>query len=251
MEIRPIMTHLPKPVDTYNAVCGEHNPFDYQGAEYYGYSAVILHTFMQSFYGNLPVMNDYAKLSVQVAYTMTANAHKYAAMYKMLSYVDAQEISTIIREMSYTESTDRTGHDDVTKTGTETKTRTGSVSDSGTDSTTNGGTVTDSTTTYESGTLKTVAQSSTSGTGSITHGKTSTYNSVADATTYAGRKDETAYNSTFEKTVYGYKHSPVEQMEMYMKFVNAHNVFMEIINDVVKAISCIIYVPVYPENEEE
>lgn len=251
MVIRPTMNQLPKLVDTYENVCGNTNPWGVPGAEHYGIQIELFHSFMLAFHANLPVMNDLPKLEVQISRVFHANDYKYSELYKLVEYVDDLAVSAQVSEFDYTDETERTGHDDLTKSGTETKTRTGSVADSGTDSTTNGGTVTDSTTTYESATLKTTAQSTTSGTGSITHGKTTTYNSVADATAYAARKDETAYNSTFTRTVSGHKTAPVEIMEKYAEFVRNNNLFMEIINDVIAAISCIVYIPYVPEIEEE
>lgn len=249
MQIRPLMNNLPKLVDTYKNVCGNLNPFP--GDIAYDYTSADFHNYMLCFHSELPVMNDLQKLQQQIQLVFLENGYKYAMMYKSLQYGQSQE-NPFTAQMHYTETTTRTGHDDLTKTGSETSTRTGNVADSGTDSTANGGTVTDSTKTYDSGTLHDVNQSTTSATGSITHGKTTTYNNVADAKTYTGRKDETAYNSTFTKTVSGYKTTPAEMMADYMDFVRQNNLFAEIMRDVVQAISCIVYIPILPpENPAE
>ena len=248
MQIRPMMQNLPKLVDTYKNVCGQSNPFSVPGGSWY-FDPGVLHNYMLVFHGDLPVMNDYARLTQQIALVLTENVYKYAAMDKALEYVNSLE--NLTSEFSYTETTTRTGHDDLTKTGTETNTRTGNVADGGTDSTTDTSTITDSTVTYDNGTLRDTAKSTHGGGVSVTHGKTTTYNNVADAKTYAARKDETAYNSTFTKSVSGHKMAPAEIMEQYMEFVRNNNLFTTIIADVVKAISCVVYIPVIPENVEE
>lgn len=252
MQIRPLMQNLPKLVDNYNTVCGENNPFEYPALnDLYTQLNITpgnLHGYLQVFNGDLPVMNDYQKLYMQIVMTINTNAPKYIAMHTVLAAAAAIDPTS---EMHYTDTMVRTGHDDLNKTGTETNTRTGNVADSGTDSTTNGGTVTDSVKTYESSAYKETGKSVSSGTGSITHGKTTTYNQLADARTFAGRKDETTYGSTFTRTVSGYKSNPMVIMQQYADFVLDNNVFMEIIHDVVRAISCIVYIPVIPENTEE
>lgn len=243
-----LMQNLPKLVDTYERVCGDDNPFSASDVEDYGYTYAVMQAYMLTFYADLPVMDDYTKLHAQVVQTIYANAAKYAAMYAAQTAAAALDPTA---EMHYTDTTVRTGHDDLNKTGTETKTRTGNIADSGTDSTANGGTVTDSVKTYDSGAYKETGKSVSSGTGSITHGKTTTYNSVADATSYAARKDETAYNSTFTRTVSGHKTSPAIIMQQYRDFCKNNNLFLEIIRDVVAAISCIVYIPEIPVQTEE
>lgn len=245
----PLMQNLPRMTDTYTHVCGVENPWsNITGIEDYGANANQYHTYMQCFYDDLPVMNNFYRLKLQIISTFYENAPKYTAMYA------AQQAAagiTPTSEMSYTDTMARTGHDDLTKTGTETDTRTGSISDGGTDSTTDTSTITDSTVTYDNAELRDTAKSKHGGGVSITHGKTTTYNSVADAHTYASRKDETAYNSTFTRTITGHKTSPAEIMKQYTDFVKQNSVFAEIIRDVVKAISCIVYIPVVPEQTEE
>ena len=249
MQMRPLMENLPKLVDTYNNVCGVENPFaNVSGIDSYGASANQYHTYMQCFYDTLPVMNNFYRLKLQIISTFYENAPKYTAMYA--AQQAAASISPIA-EMSYTDTNARTGHDDLTKTGTETNTRTGSIADGGTDSTTDTSAVTDSTVTYDNATLRDTSKSTHSGGVSVTHGKTMTYNNVADAHTFAERKDETAYASTFTRTVTGYKTSPAQIMQQYTDFVKENSVFAEIIRDVVKAISCIVYIPVVPEEPEE
>lgn len=245
----PLMQNLPRMTDTYSHVCGVENPWaNITGIEDYGANANQYHTYMQCFYDDLPVMNNFYRLKLQIISTFYENAPKYTAMYA------AQQSAAGIAptsEMSYTDTMARTGHDDLTKTGTETDTRTGSISDGGTDSTTDTSTITDSTVTYDNATLRDTAKSTHGGGVSVTHGKTTTYNNVADARTYAARKDETQYSSTFTRTITGHKTSPAEIMQQYTDFVKQNSVFAEIIRDVVKAISCIVYIPVVPEQTEE
>lgn len=249
MQIQPIMQNLPKLVDTYSNVCGENNPFSaVPNVVSFGGTAAVYHGYMQALYDVLPVMNDYTKLVLQIQCVFAENTPKYTAMYAAQTAAAALDPKS---EMCYTDDNARTGHDDLTRTGTETNTRTGNVADSGTDSTTDTSTITDSTVTYDNSTLRDTAKSTHGGGVSITHGKTTTYNSVEDARTFSGRKDETAYNSTFTRTISGYKSSPTKLMEQYTEFVKNNNVFAEIIHDVVKAISCVVYIPVIPENTEE
>lgn len=251
MQIQPIMQELPKLVDTYINVCGSNNPFStVTTIEQYGWNANTYHAYMRAFYENLPVMNDYDKLVLQIRVVFAENGAKYTAMYAAQTAAAALDPKS---EMYYTDANARTGHDDLTRTGTETNTRTGNVADSGTDSTTDTSSITDSTVTYDNATLRDTAKSTHAGGVSITHGKTTTYNSVADTHTFTGRKDETAYNSTFTRTISGYKSSPTKLMEQYTEFVKQNNVFAEIIHDVVKSISCVVYIPceIMQENHEE
>lgn len=250
MQIRPIMTNLPKLVDTYDAVTGSVNPFtNISGVDQYGADAMAYNDYMHLFYGEIPVMNDRTRLTLQIAMVFAENGAKYAAMYAAQTAAAVLDPKT---EMHYTDTNARTGNDHLNKTGTETNTRTGNVADSGTDSTTDTSTITDSTVTYDNSTLRDTAKSTHGGGVSVTHGKTTTYNSVADARTFTGRTDETVYNSTFTRTISGYKTAPAKIMEQYTEFVKNNNVFAEIIRDVVKSISCVVYIPVIPaENEEE
>lgn len=244
-QIPPRMTNLPKMVDTYDNVTMNRNPFgEFTG---YGYTADQYNDYMHLFHGMLPVMDDYLKLSMQIQIVLAENAPKYAAMYKAQTAAGTLDA---LSEMHYTDTNARTGSDTMTKSGTETNTRTGSIQDGGTDQTTNSATVTDKTVTYDNGTLRDTGQSSTTGGGSITHGKTTTYNQLTDTQTYNARTDTQGYNSTFTRTVDGYKSSPADIMRKYTDFVRNNNVFMEVINDVISAISCIVYIPVMPENYE-
>lgn len=243
-----IMQNLPKLVNTYASVCGDHNPFtNAPGVAAYGNDAATYHNFMLSFYGDLPVMNDYNKLEQQICLLFAENAALWANMLVARQSIAANPL----QEMNYTETTSRTGHDDLTKTGTETSTRTGNVADGGTDSTTDTSYITDSTVTYDNGTLRDTAKSTHGGGVSITHGKTTTYNNVADSRTFNARKDETFYSSTFTKSVSGYKTSPIEMMQKYTEFLRENNLFSAIISEIVRGISCIVYIPVTPENQEE
>lgn len=245
----PLMQNLPKMVDTYDHVCGVENPFSgITGIESYGANEHQYHTFMQVFHGDLPVMNSFFRLKLQIIATFYENSDKYAAMYRAQTAAAALSPT---QEINYTDSNARTGHDDLTKTGTETNTRTGSIADGGTDSTNDTSAITDATTTYDNATMRDTAKSTHSGGVSVTHGKTTTYNSLADATTYNARKDETTYNSTFTRTITGHKTSPGQIMQQYTDFCKENNVFAEIIRDVVKAISCIVYIPYTPAEPDE
>ena len=247
-QIPPRMQNLPRIVDSYARVVGNNNPFTDAGVSAYGYTAEQLNNFMLVLHGMTPVMNDYAKLHMQIVLTCTENTPKYAAMYAARIRAADTDPDT---EFDWTETTTHTGTVTDGKTGSETHTKTGSVADSGTDTTTNNNTVTDSTVTYDNGTFRETGKSVSGGGGSLTHGKTTTYNQVSDALTFANRENEREYNDTVTKTVTGYKNSPTKIMQEYTDFVRRNNVFMEIINDVLQAISCKIYIPVVPENEEE
>lgn len=245
----PLMQNLPKMVDTYDHVCGVENPWSgITGIESYGANEHQYHTFMQVFHGDLPVMNSFFRLKLQIIATFYENSDKYAAMYRAQTAAAALSPT---QEINYTDSNARTGHDDLTKTGTETNTRTGSILNGGTDSTTSNSSMTDSTTTYDNATMRDTAQTSQYSGVSVKHGKTMTYNRLADATSFESRKDETTYNSTFTRTIQGHKTSPAQIMQQYTDFVKENNVFAEIIRDVVKAISCIVYIPYTPVEPEE
>ena len=243
------MPNLLRLVDTYDAVTGNRNPFaDITGISTWGYTAVQFNDYMHLLHGMTPVMNDYDKLHLQISATIAANVPKYNAMYK--AQTAAADLNPT-HEMEYTDELKHTGTITDGKAGTETKTRTGNIADSGTDSTENGGTVTDSTKTYDNATFMELNKSVSSGTGSITHGKTTTYNSVADALAFNNRLDTKTFNNTDTRTVYGYRNDPVKLLQEYTEFVRNNNVFMTIITDVIQAISCIIYIPVMPEEMEE
>ena len=240
---------LPKLVDTYKNVCGDNNPFSaVPNMGSWGATSLQYQTFMLVFHDTMPVMNDYTRLAAQIQCTILENESKYNAMYAAQLAAAALDPTA---EFDYTEETSRTGHDDLTKSGSQANTRTGNVSNSGTDSTTDTSSITDSTTTYDNGTLRDTAKTQHGGGPSVTYGKVTTYNSVADTTTFTNRKDETAYNSTFTKSVTGHKTGPAEIMKQYTDFVRENNVFAEIISDIVRALSCIVYIPYYPNNEEE
>lgn len=243
------MQNLPRLVDTYDAVTGTNNPFaGITGIETWGYTAVQFNDYMHLLHGMTPVMNDYQKLHLQISATIAANVPKYNALYRAQT---AAANLTPTQEMNYTDTNAHTGTVTDGKAGTETKTRTGNVADSGTDSTANGGTVTDSTKTYDNAAFMELNKSVSSGTGSITHGKTTTYNSVADELKFSNdRLDTKTYGNTDTRTVTGYRTNPVKLLQEYTEFARTNNVFMAIINDVIQAISCIIYIPVMPENYE-
>lgn len=237
-------------VATYKTVCGLQNPWTgAPNVAEYGSDAATYHSYMLALHETLPVMNDFTKLRLQIVVTMTENAAKYAAMYK--AEQSAAAIVNPLAEYDYTETVTHTGTDTDTIRGTETKTRTGSIADSGTDSTANGGTATDSTKTYDSDSYKETAKTVTSATGSVTHGKTTTYNQLTDTTGFADRENEHEYNTTTTKTVTGHKMTPGKLLSEYTEFVRRNNVFHEIINDVLRAISCIVYIPVIPAQTEE
>lgn len=244
------MQTLPRLVDTYDAVTGTNNPFaGITGIETWGYTAVQFNDYMHLLHGMTPVMNDYQKLQLQISATIAANVPKYNALYKAQT---AAANLTPTQEMNYTDVNAHTGTVTDGKAGSETKTRTGNVADSGTDSTANSGTVTDSTKTYDNATFMELNKSVSGGTGSITHGKTTTYNSVADELKFSNdRLDTKTYGNTDTRTVTGYRTNPVTLLREYAEFAKYNNVFMAIINDVIQAISCIIYIPVMPEEMEE
>lgn len=249
--IPPRMTNLPNLVERYRKVTADRNPFNTVDVTPYGVTADDLNGYMLLFHADLPVMDDYLKLSGQVGMTIKSNAAKYAAMAAAAAQIAALDPTA---EMNYRDTTVHTGTITDGKEGTETKTRTGNVADSGKDTTasdtTNPPTATDSTKTYDAATFKEINKSVQTGATTLTHGKTTTYNSVADATTFNDRKDTRTFNDTVTRTITGYKKSPAELATFYVDFVRQNNVFMEIINDVVKAISCVVYIPIETLNNE-
>lgn len=250
--IPPRMTSLPSLVERYRKVTADRNPFNTVDVTPYGVTADDLNGYMLLFHADLPVMDDYIKLSGQVGMTIKSNAAKYAAMAAAAAQIAALDPTV---EMDYTDTAVHTGTITDGKDGTETKTRTGNVADSGTDTTENDPakppTATDSTKTYDAATFKEINKTVQTGATTLTHGKTTTYNSVADATTFNDRVDTRTFNDTVTRTITGYKKSPAELAKFYVDFVRQNNVFMEIINDVVKAISCVVYIPIETINETE
>lgn len=253
--IPPIMTSLPKLVDTYINVCGSHNPF--AGAPgmdpaAYGIDPGALHQFMIALHGDLPVMDNYNKLAAQINYTLAANAEKYAAIYAARTKLSALVPGS---DYAFTDTASHTGTITDGKAGTETNTRNGAIADSGTDTTSsdsaNPPTATDSVKTYDAGTFKEVNKSVQTGATSLTHGKTTTYTNLADVTSFDNRLDTRTYADTITHTVNGYKNDPSKLLSAYADFARNNNVFMEIINDVLRAISCIVYIPMSHDNEME
>lgn len=100
-------------------------------------------------------------------------------------------------------------------------TETEHIAHTGTDNSTNGNTVTDSKNTYDNATLRQIGQSTSNGTGGITYGH------VIDT----------------EKT--HYDGSPLDSIDKYMS-VNNFSLFRDIIDKVLTAISCRVYIPQKP-----
>lgn len=92
---------------------------------------------------------------------------------------------------------------------------------SGSDSSTSGGTATDSKNTYDNATLRPTGSSTNSGSGNITYGHTI-------------HTDKTRFWE-----------SPLDTMEKYKK-INNFSLFENIIDTVVQAISCRVYIPQKP-----
>lgn len=238
-------------VTTYNDLTTDtENPWaNAPGVESYGADAGVYHAFCRVLHGMTPVMNDFNRVQLQIYMTMLENQPKYTAMYR--AQLSAANL-TPTTEFDYTDTSVHSGGYSDTKTGTETNTRTGNVADSGNDTTVDTTSVTDSANTYDNATMRDIAKSQRGGGVTLTHGKTTTYNSVADAKSFSGRTDTREYSDdTITRTVQGHKTSPAQMLNQYTNFVKNNLVFMEIINDVISAISCIVYIPVEPEEMEE
>lgn len=237
-------------VQTYKDVCADFNPFSgITTVDRFGGNAELYHNYMLSYFGGTPVKPDTAELNRQIALVFALNDAKYSMLYR------AQLIGTELTfdprmEFSYSDTTTKSGTESTAHTGTIGDVKTGSVSDSGTDTTSNSNTVTDSATTYDSTAEHETGSSSASGSGSVTHGLTTTYNSVTNTRTH-GNTDTVTHNTTNARSVIGYKQSPIKSLENYMDMAHRNFVFEEIINDVVRAISHIIYIPEIPEESEE
>lgn len=100
-------------------------------------------------------------------------------------------------------------------------TETEHIAHTGTDNSTNGNTVTDSKNTYDNATLRQTGQSTSNGTGGITYGH------VIDT-------QKTRYDG-----------SPLDSIDKYMS-VNNFSLFRDIIDKVLTAISCRVYIPQKP-----
>lgn len=237
-------------VKTYRDVCADFNPFSgITTVDRFGGSAELYHNYMLSYFGGTPVKPDTAELNRQIALVFALNDAKYSMLYR--AQLIGADLSFDPRvEFNYSDTTTKTGQDSTAHTGTISDVKTGSVSDSGTDITSSSNTVTDRATTYDSTTENETGQSSSSGSGSVTHGLTTTYNGVTNTRTL-GNTDTTTHGTTNDRTVIGFKQSPIKSLENYMEFAHRNFVFEEIINDVLRAISHIIYIPEIPEEMEE
>lgn len=103
-------------------------------------------------------------------------------------------------------------------------TETEKITHSGVDSTTNSGNATDSKNTYDNATMRPTGSSTNSGSGSVTYGH------VIDTTK----------NRFWE--------NPLDSMEKYREMSN-FSLFESIINTVLQAISCRVYIPSTPPNQ--
>ena len=236
---------------TYKDVCGTNNPWTgAPNVNAYGADAATYNSYMLALYDTLPVMNDYNKLRLQIVVTLTANAAKYAAMYR--AQTAAAGITDITSNYNYTVTDVRTGSDTDHIGGTETSERNGTISDSGEGGAYTSGDATDSKNTYDNATLRPINETETSTETTTTHQNTTTYDHLTDTTTYNQRQNEHEFGSTFTKTVTGYNRmTPAEMLKQYADFAANNNVFLEIIRDVVRDISCIVYIPALPETQEE
>lgn len=236
---------------TYKDVCGSNNPWTgAPNVNAYGADAATYNSYMLALYDTLPVMNDYNKLRLQIVVTLTANAPKYAAMYR--AQTAAAVITDITSNYNYTVIDVREGADTDHIGGTEIRDKSGSITDSGTGGADYSGDATDSKNTYDNATLRAISKTETSNETTTTHQNTTTYNHLTDTKSFNQRQNEHEYGSTFTKTVSGYNRTtPAEMLKQYADFAANNNVFLEIIRDVVKDISCIIYIPALPENDEE
>lgn len=237
-------------VKTYKDVCSDFNPFSgITTVDRFGGSAELYHNYMLSYFGGTPVKPDTTELNRQITLVFALNDAKYTMLYR--AQLIASDLTYDPRmEFNYSDTTVKSGTESNAHTGTIGDVKTGSVSDSGTDTTSSSNTVTDSATTYDSTTENETGTSSSSGSGSVTHGLTTTYNSVTNTRTH-GDTDTLTLNTTNARTVIGYKQSPIKSLENYMDLAHRNFVFEEIINDVLRAISHIIYIPEIPEESEE
>lgn len=235
-------------IQTYRETCADDfNPFSsIPDVSAYGSTAELYQKYMLLYHGDLPVTIYATTLYYQILMVFEMNRPKYQMLYRAQQNVTAVNFNPLT-DMHYTDTMVHTGQDSTAHTGTVTNARTGSVADSGTDSTTNSNTVTDSATTYDSTTENETGKSVSSGGGSITHGKTTTYNNVTDTQTL-GNTETTTRGTSDTRTVDGYKNNPAKNID---EITGITWVFQEIIRDVVNAISCIIYIPKKPEEMEE
>lgn len=179
---------------------GVENPWTFSTALItpYGYTADELNQYMLSMYSQTPVFDNFQQLQSNIYITFRKNKPLWDAKFKAMSSLENINPAQGFKE---TEHIAHTGKDD----------------------TTNGGTATDSKNTFDNSTLKQIASTTNSGTGSITYGH------IIDT-------DKTRFDG-----------SPLEQIEKYMKLAN-FTLFEEIINTVLTAISCRVYIPQKPKS---
>lgn len=142
------MATTPK-IDTYAAVTAHGgNPFlNATGVDDYGASADYYHNYISVFYSQTPVVNDFAKLQIQIAMIFAENSEIWAALKKT--------IPVGIEPRSNFDETETIRH-------------------TGTDTTTNGGTSTDKRNTFDNATLRNVGEVTNDSSGGITYGHTVT-----------------------------------------------------------------------------
>ena len=192
-------------------------------------SAQSLHDYMLANLPTTPIIDNQNIVTSQIVTTIQANARKYAR----IADADAAALSPL-GAVSITETTTRMGVD--THANAHTGTDSDALTRTGTDTTTNNNTATDSAATYDNGTLQPVAQSENYGGGGITYGSTHT------TTRTHGTTDTLTdtYGTTTTKTTDGIRIDPENAMREYLDVIR-YSLIRVIINDVVGAISLIVY----------
>lgn len=142
-------------LEKYATVCGVNNPFTgITNVGDYGFNAVDYHLYIMAFHPDMPVINDFAELAIQISRTFLVHKSEWDAMFSTIPPFNNYSPLTQIEE---TETTTHSGKDEFSSEGT----------------------ATDKKRTYDSGTMTETGETGTDSGGSTTYGhvitKTSDY----------------------------------------------------------------------------
>lgn len=234
-------------VDRFRTVCAETNPFIGAISDDYGFTADDFYNYFMTILPHTPVVNSPVAVTQQIREVMRANNDLYKRIYDALQSMDTTKP---IDDSDYSDVAIKTGNDTFTKSGTTTNTNTRSGNDSnvssGTDSTNYGRDTTHSENTYDNTTLQNIAKDENGGTDSVNYGKTDTLNygsTFENVEKFSNRADTTEYNTTTSRTISGRTGNPSENAQKRIDVSRRNRLFLMMIDDFLKAISCVILPP--------
>lgn len=234
-------------VDRFRTVCATTNPFAGISVGNYGFSAEDFYSYFMTILPHTPVVNSAVTVTQQIRDVMRANRDLYNRINDALKAMDT---TSPIDDADYSDVATKTGNDTLTKSGTTTNTNTRSGNDSnvssGTDSTNYGRDTTHSENTYDNATLQNIAKDANSGTDSVNYGKTDTLNyssTFENVESFDNRTDTTEYDNTTSRTISGRTGNPSENAQKRIDVASRNRLFLMMVDDFLKAISCVIMPP--------